>query len=229
MDNQNQDGPDVIIQENYHKDSMSKYFFVLVFGAALVFGLLSLSAYIIAEKPRPKYFVTDQQNKIFASLPLNMAIYNDPQLRDWVSQMVIQLFDMNYLNYQSRAQRASSIFIGDGYKKYLSIISASDLPTIVNGKFVSKASLCNIAKIDPKTTGVFNINNVDNYIWTVTVPIYIQYQSEQSYAVVAKVVARVQRVSELDYLGGLAISDIDVSNRTMAGPDSTGSSSVCNG
>jgi len=225
----NREMVDVVIKENYHTDGAAGYVYVLFFGGILTLALFIIVSYIIATKPQPKYFVTDEQFKIFAGVPVNVPIYNEAQVRDWAAQMVIQLFDMNFINYQARIEQNSKIFTTDGYNKYLSVVSTKDLPTIVNGKFVVKASVCDVVTLD-KTRGVFSINNQDTYIWTMNVPLYMQYQSgDKNYNVVARVVVRIQRVSELEYLGGLAINDIEVFDRTTVNINAGKLLPVCNG
>lgn len=227
--NLDQDIREVILKEHYYKDHAADFLYITILGAGLIIILIFLIGYIISSKPKPQYFVVDEKKQIFASVPLNEPIYNNAQIRDWAAQIMLRLYDLNYINYPTRVEQNASLFTPDGYKKYIAQLSSIDLPTLVNGKFVSKAVLCNIVKIDFNTTGVYNIDTKDTYVWTLTLPMNIQYQSKDTYNVAARVVMRVQRVSELDYLGGLVISDIAVYDRINVNGYSDSKTSACNG
>ncbi|MBP9721560.1 MAG: DotI/IcmL/TraM family protein [Gammaproteobacteria bacterium] len=218
----------VCLKEAYRKDKAVRYMGTLIFGGIIIILLLLLSGYIIASKPKPQFFVTDEREEIFASRSLTDPIYNEAQIRDWTAQRMFRLFSMNFINYQTRVKQNASLFTPSGYQAYVSVLRTTDLPTIVNGSFVAKASLCDIITIDQKATGVFNIDHVDTYVWTLTVPLYLQYQNQDKYNVVARAVVRVQRVSELDYLGGLAINDLQIYDRTNTESKAASNLPVCN-
>lgn len=219
----------VILKEDYYKDKFGGYLYIMLAGASVIFMLILLTGYIIASKPQPQYFVTDERNQIFEAAALSDPVYNQAQVRDWAAQIILRLYDLNFVNYSSRIAKSVNLFTPNGYQKYLDSVRNTDLPAIVNGKFVSKVNLCDVVTVDDKSTGVFNIDGQDTYVWTLTLPMHLMYQNKDKHSVVARIILRIQRVSELDYLGGLAISDISVVDRTNINRFSSSDIPICNG
>ncbi len=218
----------VRLTAEYSKDKIMNYIYLLVFGAIVIVLILLLGVYMIASKPKPKYFVTDEREQIFESQTLTTPIYNNAQIKDWTAQNLIRLFNINFINYKARIERNAILFTPSGYSSYVTLLNQTDLPTIVNGEFVAKASLCDVVALDKKATGIYNVEGKDTYVWTLIVPLYLEYRNKSTYNVIARALVQIQRVSEFDYLGGLAISDIQILDRVKAGDFSAGNLPVCN-
>lgn len=229
-DSENTESCSVIIQESFYSDKLQSYVLLLAIGIAIIAALFFVVSYIFATNPKPHYFRTDDSGQVFKHEPLDNPEYNPAQIKDWASQAVIKIFNFNFLNYNSEVNINKNLFTEQAFNKYLNQLKTVELPTIAQGKFVEKLSLCDVAKIDQNTSGVFLVDNQNRYVWTIFLPVYIQYQNKNNkYTVVTNILVRIQRDSSLIYPDGLVISDISFNERVNVANNSSDNLPVCNG
>lgn len=208
---QTQGQTEVTLKETFYGDKAGLYLLLLIFSVVIIAVLLFTLSYIFITKPESKYFLTNTNGQIFLSQPINKPLYSNAQINDWTAQAVIRAFDFNFVNYRYQLFNSRGFFTPEGYNIFSEQVQNLFIPKIISGKFSAKLSLCDIATIDKSVSRVVNINGVDRYIWLITLPVYIQLKnSEQSFLIVAKIMAKVQRMSDLEYLGGLAIDDLRI-------------------
>lgn len=219
----------VVIKERYHRDSLFSYYFVLLFGGLVIFLFLAFIGYIYQTNPTSKYFLTDKQDRLFQSYALDDKLYTDVEVMDWAAQSVVRFFDFNFLNYQFALNNNKNMFTEAGYQKAKLMLKKFIIdPYVVKFKYVSRLSLCDVTRIDESRTGLFTVNNQRKYIWTVEIPTYITLQNgNKPIKVVARIKAQVERVPDLDYLGGLAISNLVIEDPTIFGYRNRSNLPVC--
>lgn len=202
---------EVILKETFYSDKAGFYLLLLVFSITIIVALLFILSYIFVTKPQPKYFLTNQNGQIFLSQPIDKPIYSNAQINDWTAQAVIRAFDFNFINYNHQLINTKGFFTDNGYQIFMDQIQKLFIPKVTTGKFSAKLSLCDIVTIDKSVSRVVNVNGVNRYVWLLTLPVYIKLQnSNETFTIVTKILAKIQRMSDLEYLGGLAIDDIRI-------------------
>ena len=202
---------EVTLLQQFYGDKMSSFVMLLVFSAMVIVFLFFMITYIYTKEPEAKYFMSKADGQIFMTQPLTDRLYTDAQIKDWAAQAVIRAFDFNFVNYRYQIANSRSFFTETGYNIFIEQLKEMFIRNLTEGKFSAKLSLCDVASIDKSVNNVFKVDGVDRFLWLVTLPVYVEFKNKaQSYTIVAKVITKIQRMSDLDYLGGLAISDIRV-------------------
>lgn len=224
----NKDYTSVLFQEKYYMDRISSYLILFVASVIVIIFLIFNVGYIYLTKPKSQYFVTSTSGQIFASATLDKKIYSEPQVIDWAAQAAIQLYNFNFLNYKSEILSMSNYFTDAGFEAFKKDLASAELPTILDGKFSIKLSLCDIGSVNKNKSASYNVDGIDKYVWYISLPVYFEYQNNKNkYTVVANMDMQIMRMSELNYLSGLAINAISISNRTNLAQANISSLPVC--
>lgn len=207
----------VEIKEKYHSDSLFNYYFLVIVLAVLSAAFAMFIAYIFMTNPTSKYFLSDKNDRLFQQYPLNQKLYTDVQVMDWASQALIATFDFNFLNYKYHLKYRKSLFTDEGHNKAIQMIERVIVaPIVAKNNYVAMLNLCDIPSLDRSKSGIFMKNGVQTYIWTIALPVFIDFRrKDERLTVVTKAIVQVERVSDLEYLGGLAISDMTIIKPTI--------------
>lgn len=220
----------VTLKEEYYSDKISNYFILLILGVVLIFSLLIVKIYIDIVTPKPQFFEVNSNNQIFTGEPLDEPLFNEPQIKDRAAQLVIRLLDFNFLNYETIAQHNKKLFTNDGFNKYIDFLKKIGIGDIVKNKYIINANLCDVVNLNKEKSGLLDINNQKTYTWTFNLPIVARYiNKDKQIKMLYEVGLVINRMSELEYLDGLAINDLKVINSTNITSGSSGSLNVCNG
>ncbi len=109
----------------------------------------------------------------FEDLPLAQAMLSEPEVLDWSTQSVLEIYNYDYLNYQYTLKKIKPLFTPAGYESYLKALSDSKNLELVKEKklFVSAVPTGEpfISKEGATEEGV--------YKWEVQVPVVVTYKS----------------------------------------------------
>lgn len=202
---------EIILKERFYSDKAGYFVLLVAFSVITIVFLIFILSYIIITEPQSKYFRSSANGQIFYSQPLEKPIYSNAQIADWTAQAVIRAFDFNFINYRHQIFSSKVFFTNSGHNIFIKQVQNLFLKDLASGKYSAKLSLCDIATIDKDNSKVITVDGTKRYAWLVFLPVYLQLQnSKDSNAVVAQILVKVQRMSDLDYLGGLAIDDIRI-------------------
>jgi hypothetical protein len=212
MESQSTQGhTEVVLKETFYGDKALPYVLLLAFSVLIIAVLFFILSYIFITTPQSKYFLTNTNGQIFLSQPIDKPIYTNAQISDWTAQAVIRAFDFNFINYRHQLYSSRGFFTQNGYQIFIDQMQRLFISNVTLKKFSTKLSLCDIATIDKSVSRAVNIDGITRYVWLITLPVYLQLQnSGESIAIAAKILVKVQRMSDLEYLGGLAIDDIRI-------------------
>ncbi len=196
----------VTLQQRFYHDRL--YHVVLLYLLTLIVlgTLIALSCYLYLVKPKPVTFQTYTGFRVQPDVPLNQRYLSDPQLVQWLSRVIPQVFSYDFVHDADQVQQVRTYFTADGWQSFANHLNAYANPNVVtaNRLFVS-ANL----------TGAPSINQ-EAYLgstaaWTVQVPIMVNYAGGKplpNKALTLQVL--VVRVSTLSDLNGVAIQNISI-------------------
>jgi len=203
---------EITLQDDFYRDSFTKVVLVII---AMVIGIaltVAMACYLYLHQPAPKYFHTDNEFRIVASIPIDKPSLKNPEVLQWVSNIVSKVFIYDFNHYQSQLERAKPYFTADGWQNFLNQLNIYANETKVeSGKmFVSGVPagapiILNDSSIGGLVSG--------RYAWLVQIPVDINYAyagSDQQLPQTLTLRIMVVRVPDLDNLDGVAIENVEV-------------------
>lgn len=195
---------------------------IIILGVLLALGLLvatSLSLYLT--KPAPIEFGVADEWRVQAPVPLEQAYLPLPDLLQWVSRVVPDAFDIDFMSYEAQLKTSTNYFTRNGWSVFLSQLSnyVDQAQLVQNRQFVS----CQ------PTGAPFVINQgvlSGRYAWWVQIPIIISFSGAvRSASIPLTLQVLVVRVPTDNNLMGVAIDNVIVLQNNTNNPSSTGAGS----
>lgn len=161
----------VRLQDNYYHDSFGKVIFIIT---ALLFSiafLVAISLYIFMNQPPPTTFRVAEEWRVVAPVPIQQPYLSEPDLLQWVSQVVPSLFEVDFLHYDNQLDEVKQYFTENGYQVFLKQLSNFDIDKkrIQSYKAFTQA--------EPTLAPIILNQGVllGRYAWWVQIPINISY------------------------------------------------------
>lgn len=178
----------------------------VVTALSLIVAILSVFVLINKEPPRESLFGVDQSGRVFPVQRLSAEVYKDSDVRNWVTGVVLELYEFDYLNYRSQVARVlEASFTANGIKEYNEAASQTNFfGEIEESGAIVSAGLLGAPTVEDK-------RDIDGrYRWLIKVPIKIQYNTrkngKQFQSVYVEVV--VVRSSFVAFEKGIAIDQV---------------------
>ncbi len=203
-------------KEAFYGDSFNGYIKLVLLFSFVVVIFLYLNFYIIKIQPTEKYFFVDNEDRIISAYPLQERVYSDAEIMDWTAQAVIKLFDFNFLNLSNQIRSTQNLFIGGGFDIAVEVLKTRFIPKIFSKRYIVKASLCDVAEII--SSELVEDQNGKRYVWKVLLPTYFMFARDSNQGLenqVARLIVTVERVSDLNYLDGVAIRTLEIEELTL--------------
>lgn len=164
-------GSDVVrLEDNYYHDSFGKVLFVIFCTLVSILFLVAISFYILMQKPEPVTFRVAEEWRVQAPVPIQESYLTDPEVLQWVSEVVPRLFNLDFINIDSQLADDKKYFTVNGYQIFLNQINNyADTKTVqtykmfVNGEPTRAPIILN--------QGVLS----GRYAWWVQIPVNISY------------------------------------------------------
>jgi intracellular multiplication protein IcmL len=172
--------------------------------------LVVTSFYLHLNKPAPITFPVNDNWRVLPDVPVDQSYRSVPELIQWVSEVLPNVFVYDFLNYNDQLKAANHYFTSDGWSVFLNQLNIYvNYNTVQDGKMFVNGSLSGAPVI--LNQGLLS----GRYAWWVQVPISIDYEGgtrmlNQDLTLQVLVV----RVSTLDNLAGLAIDNVIVAKKT---------------
>lgn len=195
----------IYLRKDFYQDGFRKIFFILGMLIFTIVLLIATSVYLFLDKPPPVKFSTDNEWRILLPVPLDRPYLAQSDLIQWVSSVLPNLFNYDFVNYKVELQKNEHYFTENGWKAFLALLkSYADYTAItksklfVNGVPLGAPFILNQGLIERK------------YSWWVQMPVNINYSTRYTEALDLQVL--VVRISTLNNLHGVAIDNIIVAN-----------------
>jgi intracellular multiplication protein IcmL len=202
----------VRLKDNFYRDGDYKIFIALAFVLIFVSALIATSVYLHMQKPKPVYFTTDNEWRLYPPVSLDLAYLSDADVLQWLSEVVPQAFTYDFMYYDRELEAVKPVFSNDAWGQMTALLN----------KYVNKITLQNTRGLTNTVVsgapiilnkGIPNAGKLSGrYVWQVQMPVNINYSSgEKITKVPVNFTMLITRISTLDNLSGIAIDDISVS------------------
>jgi len=190
---------------DFYRDGFHQAVAALVLILIGIVCMLSVSIGLMISKPKPIMFVTDNDWRVVAPVPVTVSAYPPvPDLLQWVAQVLPLAFNVDFVNYQRELNAAENYFTPDGWKNFLQQANP----------YISQAVII--------TSQVFLTSNPagapiiiqegpyqDTYGWWIQMPINLSYSgAEKGATIPLSLQVLVVRVPTLNDLNGIRINKI---------------------
>jgi intracellular multiplication protein IcmL len=197
---------EVGLKDDFYRDSFARLVLALVSMLVAVLLLLGSSIYLYVQKPRPVTFMVDEGWRVVPPVPVNQSYLTTPELLQWVSDTMIDLFVFDFNRYEAQLDKVKPYFTENGYQVFL-----SQLSNYANREEVTQSKMF-VNGVPGGAPVVLNSGILSGkYSWWVQVPMRITYVSnrgkvERNLTLQLLVV----RVPTLNNLSGVLIENIIV-------------------
>lgn len=196
----------VRLRTDFYRDGFGKLLLAILMVLTALVLLCLISAYLFLSKPEPVVFAVDNDWRVLPPVPVDVAYIKDPDLIQWVSQVLPQVLTYDFLNYKSELQDNQQYFSENGWKKFLDQL---DIYANYNSMQTTKMFVNANAGGAPI---VINRGVLEGrYAWWVQMPVKLSYSSPagvSSKALVFQVL--VVRIPTLNNLDGITIDNVIV-------------------
>lgn len=194
------------LQTDFYRDGFGKLliaiFLILI---ALVFlGLIS--AYLFLSKPAPVVFAVDNDWRVLPPVPIDVPYVTDPDLIQWVSQVLPQLFTYDFINFKDELQLNQQYFSENGWKKFLDLVdpyanenNMQTMKMFVNANAAGAPYILNRGPIEGR------------WGWWVQMPLKLSYSNPAGTTVKTLILQiLIVRIPTLNNLDGITIDNVIV-------------------
>jgi len=192
---------------DFYRDGFNQVLISFVLILVAILSMLILSIGLIVSKPKPTNFIVENDWRVIGSIPLDQPYPSQPDLIQWVTDVLPQSFRVDFFNYQSELNKSINHFTDSGWKKFLSQSTPYIGQSSVMGQklFVSA---------NPTSAPFISEQGLSNgtYAWKIQMHLNLSYSgSENAIPLTANIL--VVRVSTVNDLQGVRIADITIEKR----------------
>lgn len=196
----------VRLRDDFYKDGFRSIMIALAIMSTALFILLATSIFLFVKKPNLVVFGTDNDWRIFPPVPVTQPYVGTPDLLQWASGILPQLFTYDFTNYADALKSLQQYFTPDGWTKLNAVLTSIAGPDAIqaNKQFVQATP-----------TGapvIINQGVLENrYSWWVQMPVTVKFTSiNGSLEVPITMQALIVRMPTNDNLAGIAIDNVIV-------------------
>lgn len=193
----------VRLKNDFYRDGFNKALFALATISGAIVFLIALSVFLHQSKPPPVYFSTDKEWRILPPVPLNKPYLTEPDLLQWVSEVVPSSINFDFVNYQKQFKNAAQYFTSDGWNTFLVLVNA-----YANEKNVQDEKLFINTTAGGAPIIIKQGLKEDKYAWLVQMPLVISGSNKTRTEI--KVELWVVRAPTLNNLYGVVIDSIAI-------------------
>lgn len=194
------------LSNDYYRDSFGKLMLIMVSMIIAIMLLLATSLYLYFSAPPPQSIPVYSDWRVQPDIALDQSHLETPELLQWVSDSMRNVFRFDFLHYNDQLKSASMHFTDDGWRIFL-----DQLNNYANYNDVqTKKQFINSAPDGaPFITqqGLY----LGRYVWWVQVPIILSYVgADGSTSKKLSLQVLVVRVPTTNNLNGVGIDNIIV-------------------
>lgn len=173
---------------------------------------MALNIVLIMTRPQPKFLAIHRDGSVIQLPLLDHPIMTDAALKNWVGQVVVTPFNIDYMHWKTQLQSMSSDFTSNGWQAFVKAMLGGSgpqqngvTPSYVNFIRSNKYVVSGVLKSPPLIIGR-GVNNGRLY-WILSVHVGISFQNGTGIAEQnQKIVLTVVRASPIKHPNGLAIA-----------------------
>ena len=196
----------VVIEDNFYRDSFGRVIFIISCICLSIVFLVGISVYIFINRPPPITFRVADEWRVLAPVPVQQPYLSEADMLQWVSDVIPNVFDMDFLHIDEQLANAKQYFTENGYEVFLNQLNnyaPKDL--MLSGKLFSHG--------EPTRAPVILNQGIltGRYAWMVQIPINISYAGLRNVPVASLMLqVLVVRTDTTNNLNGVLIDNIIV-------------------
>jgi len=197
----------VELRDDYYRDSFGKLILIMASMVVAIILLLATSFYLFVTEPPPIRFAVSEEWRVQQDVPLEQPYLATPILLQWVSDALLNVFQLDFVGYNEQLKRASPYFTDDGWRIFL-----DQLNNYANYNNVQNKKM--FIKSEPNSAPVILNSGVltGRWAWLIQAPITLRYVSNDGASSQSlNLQVTVVRVPTANNLMGVGIDNIIVS------------------
>ena len=198
----------VMLRDKFYRDGFHKIVLAFILSLASNAILITLTLYIWATPPAPRYFPVSETGRILPIQPLTKPkeFSTESTILEWVTKSAIAAYTFNYVNYMQELQAASVFFTANGWDNFLdALVRSNNLEAIKRRKFIVNAEAYGVPKILRK--GIVK----GRYTWEIALKLLVTYRNETQFNQEKNlVIIKVQRIFSLNSPRGIGLDQFVV-------------------
>lgn len=158
------------LHDDFYRDNFGKVIVAIVIACCLIAFLTALSVYIHMSKPPPVTFGVAKEWRVQAPVPVQKPYLTNPEVLQWVSDVIPNAFDLNFLHLDAQLEDLKKYFTDNGYQVFL-----NQLNNYIDKRKLEESKLF----VNAQPTAAPSIKNQGalnaRYAWWVKIPVEIKY------------------------------------------------------
>ncbi|QGP49277.1 intracellular multiplication protein IcmL [Piscirickettsia salmonis] len=164
---------EVKLRNDFYRDNFRRVALILLISIMINLIILIFLIVSLTTKPKPNYFAVTDSGRLIKLQSLANPAENDAYVINWLSNAVVNINTLDFLNYRNQTEGKRQYFTQYGWGQYLKAFK-NIIGKIKSGQYVSRAVVTDAPVVIQKgiVSGV--------YSWRLQVPVTITYQKGNS-------------------------------------------------
>lgn len=147
---------------------------------------LSVSALLLLNRPKPRYFAATPDLRLAPMVPLDQPLLTQEGLLTWVSNAITGAMSLNFLEWREKLESIRSHFEDEAFKSFLASLQSSGVLDMIRDKRLSASAVATRAPVIIASGLVGG-----KATWKIEFPLIVSYESSQGVESTQKLLATV--------------------------------------
>lgn len=166
---------------------------------------LSVSALLLLNQPKPRYFAATPDLRLAPMVPLDQPLLTQEGLLTWASNAITGAMSLNFLEWREKLESIRPHFEDEAFKSFLASLQSSGVLDMIRDKRLSASAVATRA---PVITASGLVGG--KATWKIEFPLIVSYESSQGVESTQKLLATVlvRRASTAKTPRGVVIQQV---------------------
>ncbi|WP_165175228.1 DotI/IcmL/TraM family protein [Desulfovibrio sp. ZJ369] len=166
---------------------------------------VSLSALLLLNQPKPRYFAATPDLRLAPMVPLDQPLLTQEGLLTWVSSAITGAMSLNFLEWREKLESIRPHFEDEAFKSFLASLQGSGILDMIRDKRLSASAVATRAPVIIASGLVGG-----RATWKIEFPLIVSYESSQGVESTQKLLATVlvRRASTAKTPRGVVIQQV---------------------
>lgn len=147
---------------------------------------VALSALLLLNQPKPRYFVATPDLRLAPMVPLDQPLLTQDGLLTWASNAITGAMSLNFLEWREKLESIRPHFEDEAFKSFLASLQSSGVLDMIRDKRLSASAVATRAPVIIASGLVGG-----KATWKIEFPLIVSYESSQGVESTQKLLATV--------------------------------------
>ncbi len=147
---------------------------------------VSLSALLLLNQPKPRYFAATPDLRLAPMVPLDQPLLTQEGLLTWASNAITGAMSLNFLEWREKLESIRPHFEDEAFKSFLASLQGSGILDMIRDKRLSASAVATRAPVIIASGLVGG-----RATWRIEFPLIVSYESSQGVESTQKLLATV--------------------------------------